>query len=114
MASLVGSDTAARPVTAAVDVKAPEVIGLCATCNNRPTCLLRAKRGKDALFCELFDDYVGPSDSDSAVATAGPHGEPSANSPDAKYKGLCVNCEHRETCTLPKPKSGVWHCEEYE
>ena len=48
------------------------------------------------------------------AATAGPHGEPSANSPDAKYKGLCVNCEHRETCTLPKPKSGVWHCEEYE
>ena len=29
------------------------------------------------------------------------------------FKGLCVNCDHRFTCTLPKPESGVWYCEEY-
>ncbi len=28
--------------------------------------------------------------------------------------GLCINCLHRETCGLPRPESGVWHCEEYE
>lgn len=30
------------------------------------------------------------------------------------FKGLCINCEHRFTCTLPRPESGVWYCEEYE
>jgi len=29
-------------------------------------------------------------------------------------KGLCMNCAHRDTCLLPRPESGVWHCEEYE
>lgn len=27
--------------------------------------------------------------------------------------GLCLNCEHRDTCTLPRLEGGVWHCEEY-
>jgi len=30
------------------------------------------------------------------------------------FKGLCINCDHRFTCTLPRPESGVWYCEEYE
>lgn len=30
-----------------------------------------------------------------------------------QYKGLCKNCEKRETCTIPKPKGGVWRCKEY-
>jgi len=29
------------------------------------------------------------------------------------YKGLCVNCENRETCRLAKSEGGIWHCEEY-
>jgi len=29
------------------------------------------------------------------------------------FKGLCINCENRFTCILPKPAGGVWHCEEY-
>jgi len=30
------------------------------------------------------------------------------------YKGLCMNCAHRHYCLLPRPESGVWHCEEYD
>ncbi len=29
------------------------------------------------------------------------------------YKGLCVNCDKRETCTIPKPEGGVWRCKDY-
>ena len=29
-------------------------------------------------------------------------------------KALCINCEIRETCMLPRPIEGVWHCEEYQ
>ncbi|MDI6808656.1 MAG: hypothetical protein QME66_06720 [Candidatus Eisenbacteria bacterium] len=32
----------------------------------------------------------------------------------AKYMGLCMNCEERETCTFLKTHGGVWHCEEYK
>ncbi len=30
------------------------------------------------------------------------------------YRGLCMNCDLRETCALPRPESGVWFCEEYQ
>jgi hypothetical protein len=30
-----------------------------------------------------------------------------------EFEGLCVNCANRETCLVPKPEGGVWHCEEY-
>jgi len=30
-----------------------------------------------------------------------------------RFKGLCVNCDHRFECRLPRPEGGVWHCEEY-
>jgi len=33
---------------------------------------------------------------------------------EMNYKGLCVNCIHRDTCTLPKSEEGKVHCEEYE
>lgn len=29
-------------------------------------------------------------------------------------KGLCINCENRNTCKYIKPDGGVWHCEEYK
>ena len=29
------------------------------------------------------------------------------------YKGLCINCDNRNTCKLIQPNGGVWHCEEY-
>jgi hypothetical protein len=28
-------------------------------------------------------------------------------------KGLCLNCENRETCQYPISDGGVWHCDEY-
>jgi hypothetical protein len=30
------------------------------------------------------------------------------------HRGLCINCDVRETCTFPKPEGGVWFCEEYQ
>lgn len=28
-------------------------------------------------------------------------------------QGLCVNCDHRDYCSYPKPAGGVWSCGEY-
>ncbi len=37
---------------------------------------------------------------------------PRAGKP-GELKGLCANCEIRDTCTFPKAEGGIWHCEEY-
>jgi len=29
------------------------------------------------------------------------------------YKGICSNCDHRETCSYRAPGHAVWYCEEY-
>lgn len=93
--------------------------GLCSTCNNVSTCFYFATRGP-ALFCELYDDHVNgaPPVSQSRLVRTPPRAErrrPAATPPQKPVvlKGLCVNCEHRDTCTFPKPPGGVWRCEEY-
>ncbi|NIO55914.1 MAG: hypothetical protein GTN72_07165 [Candidatus Latescibacteria bacterium] len=98
-----------------VETKSP---GLCSTCNNAHTCFYRKRRGFDALFCEMFDDYVPDGKAGTRVAgvvipTAWTEaeGERSAAEP---LKGLCVNCENRDACMFPKPEGGIWHCEEYK
>jgi hypothetical protein len=105
-------------------------MGLCTTCNNIPECGYREARGFDAIFCELFDTYTVPSarafDSDPESSPDTPEDKkgkkrthrPRSRSNDEEsqnnLKGLCINCEHRTDCCLPRPDGGVWHCEEYE
>ena len=36
-----------------------------------------------------------------------------ANRPSPPFKGLCVNCDRRFTCTFPRAETGVWSCDEY-
>ena len=90
--------------------------GLCSTCNNFSTCLFRAKRGFDAVYCENYDDqYISDSGDDSRDLNTANTDKAESDFGDsaAPLKGLCVNCADRDCCTLPKPESGVWHCEEY-
>jgi hypothetical protein len=35
------------------------------------------------------------------------------HSENNNLKGLCINCEKRHTCSISKPKEGVWRCDEY-
>jgi len=41
------------------------------------------------------------------------HGRPGLEE-GRESKGLCMYCELREMCSLPKPKSGVWRCGYYK
>ena len=96
-----------------VIAKISETKGLCSTCNNAPTCFYRASRGP-ALFCELFDDYVPPVRQTRDIGVASAAAASVAPQRDgAEYVGLCMNCENRQACALPKPAGGIWHCEEY-
>jgi hypothetical protein len=86
-------------------------VGLCSTCINRPDCVYRMSRGTDAQYCEMFD--CGNGASLAQTVTLVTRVEPQVRE-QTSLKGLCVNCENRDSCTLPKAESGVWHCEEYE
>jgi len=81
---------------------------LCSTCNHAPTCPNRGTLDDPVFFCEEFDAYVPVAATGGlAAGTVGPVAVPQLQ------KGLCANCENRETCTMPSPEGGVWHCEEY-
>ena len=86
------------------------LVGLCVTCNNAENCVYRKRRGRDAIYCETFDGYALPNG--KGVARIVVMMQDTVES--TEFKGLCVNCAHRDDCKLPRPAGGVWHCEEYE
>lgn len=95
----------------AVQQKTVEYNDLCVTCNNAPECTSRKNIVRPVYFCENFDDYVPQKH--TGVETK-PTPEKVVEEKIHEFKGLCVNCNHRDTCAFPKPEGGVWHCEEYE
>jgi len=98
--------------------KKTEYKGLCSTCNNASSCIYPRDSKQPVLQCEEFDGYAAPPERTTVgaiLAKTGSQIPTGVEEKDAvKYKGLCVNCENRKTCTFPKSEEGVWHCEEYE
>lgn len=92
--------------------------GLCSTCDNATFCIYRAWRGFDAQYCELFENSSGVATGTNTVGNQTVGQTEKRDEPvirkDTPLKGLCINCEIRETCKLPRPIDGVWHCEEYQ
>ncbi|HWR83840.1 MAG TPA: hypothetical protein VN285_11110 [Candidatus Deferrimicrobium sp.] len=86
--------------------------GLCMTCNNAGECVYRRHRGGDALCCETFDNYTSRNGHGAGPVLSVVIMEPAVAEVPG-MKGLCVNCSLRDECQLPRPESGVWHCEEY-
>jgi hypothetical protein len=88
--------------------------GLCATCDCAPDCVWRARDPERPVFhCEEFQ-CGGPVL--GACAQAAPPAAPAMRvDPPARGRdrGLCMNCENRDTCTFRIPEGGVWRCEEY-
>ena len=86
--------------------------GLCVTCNNAPFCVFRLRnKGRVVWYCELFNDYVPVAEDKFKTKTTVE--SKTEKKEETKFKGLCVNCQNRNTCTYPKPESGIWHCEDY-
>lgn len=86
-----------------------ELSGLCLTCNYAETCVRREHHGKPVWYCEEFDDFQPESKGtvvrEKRVA--------STETAMEAYKGLCLNCDNRQVCVIPKSEGGIWHCEEY-
>lgn len=82
---------------------------LCSTCKHTEACGGRSTPERPIFFCELFEVLPLPPTLTPAAAP-----EPVDRPVASEYKGLCVNCEARTTCTASRPEGGVWHCEEYQ
>ncbi|MBN1211860.1 MAG: hypothetical protein JXA92_04725 [candidate division Zixibacteria bacterium] len=94
-------------------------VTLCPSCVNAGTCVNRAIRGYDILFCDMFEDsgYMNMNDENKSLGkrqVSRSNREQNGKETTAALKGLCQNCVQRDTCALPRPKTGVWHCEEFE
>lgn len=99
---------APKPAKRAPQVSVPA--GLCTTCNHAGACSYIRNSSQPVLFCEEFDNFTPPMVEVTVE-------QPAPTVEDMKtwdeYKGLCVNCDMRETCAIRKPETGIWHCEEY-
>ena len=98
-----------------------ENTGICQTCNHLEICRLRTRHEFPIIFCEEFDNFTTPvnrphssvlADSESQNQKERSKTPPAAS--EGGFKGLCVNCSHRKSCTFRRSDEGVWHCEEYE
>ncbi len=92
-------------------VKTTVAGGLCAACRHDPECALRPDEIGVVLQCEQFE--MGFRRVAAAPNPVRAREELYAKARSNGFLGLCVNCDHRDTCIYPKPDGGVWRCEEY-
>ena len=89
----------------------PHYLGICSTCVHAPACAFRIYGGQPVWHCSEFEF---PEEPDPPAHESPRESVPEVQPGDRPVPpGLCVNCEEREFCRLPRPASGVWHCEEY-
>lgn len=96
----------------------PTFHGICEVCKNNLTCAYVRNPDLPVLQCEEFQGYE-PQPAKivrrRTTVSAGAGSVSSTATPDSSVlKGLCVNCDNRDSCIYPKPEGGVWRCEEYE
>lgn len=85
--------------------------GICQNCIHANEC---KKTDTTVWFCEMFEisDEVKIKPGTEIKKTE--NDTEYVNNLDEKYKGLCINCNHRKTCKYAKSEGGIWHCEHYE
>ncbi|MGB8656466.1 MAG: hypothetical protein WCE90_01610 [Candidatus Zixiibacteriota bacterium] len=110
--------TKTAETTIAEVLRKPEYGGLCLTCDHVRSCSYPRNPDQPVWQCEEFEAIDAPVDRttvESFLAAAHARRESVvAENSKGQFKGLCLNCENRKTCTFPRPEDGVWRCEEYE
>lgn len=85
-------------------------LDLCSTCVYEVSCSFRKSHPGNIFYCEEFDTGLP----ELRLSLGENNGSPKEIKQYSGLKGLCMNCIHSDTCTLTKPETGVWHCNEYE
>ena len=90
--------------------------GICSSCRYGDECTYQKDPERPVIQCEEFatcEAAPAKTVKRSIRPSMGASARHELGGKDSGFKGLCVDCEERETCTYPKPEGGVWHCEEY-
>jgi hypothetical protein len=91
---------------------------ICTTCNNAEICLAQGNKIRPVWFCEQFDDFDDTVTNSIPLLEKQPkyinYGSAKKEMDSRQFKGLCINCELRDTCANCNTESGIWHCEEYQ
>ncbi len=104
-----------KPTTEQNNLIAQPAADLCESCVHRDDCHLRQMPTGAVHDCSEYDDGTPVALLEAPSLVSVPAATASNAEPEkSPLKGLCVNCDHRETCTLKRPAGGVWHCEEYQ
>lgn len=100
-----------------IDVEQEPVLeldqGICRTCIHASRCRLRSDPSRPIYHCEEFSAGPSAENPGRLRIVREPDDQTNAGDEQEGLRGLCINCENRSTCTLPRPAGGVWHCEEY-
>ena len=86
---------------------------LCGTCRHAEGCVLKGSGGTPIYECNEFESARSMEFASEPSDEASDGGGGRAQAADSA-KGLCVNCESRDTCMFADMVYGVWHCEEYK
>ncbi len=84
---------------------------LCANCANLSDCKAWQSNQGSIIECEMYECCSSPQP--ELVGGKKQNVPEAAETKGLHLLGLCSNCDHRRDCSLPKPSSGVWHCEMY-
>lgn len=106
------SEPAQRASTRSKSANQQRYPGLCRTCTHAPNCTFPRSGNRPLVFCDEFDGVVDIKPRHSVKSR--PPKAPLPVLDRGRFRGLCLICEKRETCTFPKPEGGVFHCEEFE
>lgn len=90
--------------------------GICSTCKHEEGCIYPRTGSQIVLNCGQFEPCPprpSPPPDKGRMELEELWKRSSRDEPGKELKGLCSNCEDRQTCIYPKPAEGVWHCEEY-
>ncbi len=90
------------------------VADLCATCIHADNCHLRQMPTSAVHECGEYDDGTREEPVALGLLASVPAEPVEDVAESTSLVGLCVNCDHRDACTLSRPVGGVWHCEEYQ
>ncbi len=85
---------------------------LCANCRHQLDCSFLARTQVPILVCELYACGI-PEARRLRVIRTSPLPADAAPRGEEAPAGLCLNCENRTDCRLPKSAGGVWSCGEY-
>lgn len=90
-------------------------LGICSVCKDEAKCTYPKKSKRPILQCDEFEPHKSLPEKkrSKSINVKNRSQDKFVSKETASYKGLCINCENRETCTFPKSDGGVWHCDEY-